>query len=188
MVFPGGASGKESTCQCRRHKRCGFSPWVGKIPWSRKWQPTPVSLPGKLHGQRSLVGYIAWGHKEWLSDWAHKIVLVWWRLYQRLFWPSRFLHLCRLPRPQNLWGNLYSLILFPSTTFCEVLINTSKSNLEKQIKCIRNSKSYTKRWNIRGIPIFFKNKIRRFSSTTITQHSSGPYNTCSKEKGKSYTY
>ena len=188
MGFPGGASGKESTCQCRRHKRCGFSPWVGKIPWSRKWQPTPIFLPGKLHGQRSLVGYIAWGHKVWLSDWAHKIVLVWWRLCQRLFWPSRFLHLCGLPRPQNLWSNLYSLILFPSTTFCEVLINTSKSNLEKQIKCIRNSKSYTKRWNIRGIPIFFKYKIRRFSSTTITQHSSGPYNTCRKEKGESYKY
>ena len=44
--FPGGASGKEPTCQVRRHKRCGFDPWVGKIPWKRKWQPTPVFLPG----------------------------------------------------------------------------------------------------------------------------------------------
>ena len=35
-------SGKESICQCRRCKRCGFNPWVGKISWSRKWQPTPV--------------------------------------------------------------------------------------------------------------------------------------------------
>ena len=35
-------SGKESTCQCRRRKRCGFNPWVRKIPWSRKWQPTPT--------------------------------------------------------------------------------------------------------------------------------------------------
>ena len=42
--FTGGASGKESTCQCRRHKRCGFNPWVRKIPWRRKWQPTPVFL------------------------------------------------------------------------------------------------------------------------------------------------
>ena len=49
--------GKESTCQYRRCKRQGFDPWVGKIPWSRKWQPTPVSLPGKSHGQRSLAGY-----------------------------------------------------------------------------------------------------------------------------------
>ena len=39
------ASGKESTCQCRNCKSCGLDPWVGKIPWSRKWQPTPVLLP-----------------------------------------------------------------------------------------------------------------------------------------------
>ena len=60
--FPSGDSGKESTCQCRRHKRRWFNPWVRKIPWSRKWQPTPVFLPGKSHGQRSLAG--PWGHKE----------------------------------------------------------------------------------------------------------------------------
>ena len=41
-----------------------FNPWVGKIPWTRKWQPTPVFLPGESHGQRSLVGYSLWGHKE----------------------------------------------------------------------------------------------------------------------------
>ena len=51
----GGASGRESTCQCRR---CGFDPWVGKITWSRKRQPTPVFLPKKLHGQRSMVSYV----------------------------------------------------------------------------------------------------------------------------------
>ena len=59
-----GHSGKESTCQCRRHKRCRFSPWVGKIPWSRKWQRTLVFLPGKFHRQRSLAGYSPWDHKE----------------------------------------------------------------------------------------------------------------------------
>ena len=42
----------------------GFSPWVEKIPWRRKWQPTPLFLPGKSHGQRSLVGYSPWGCKE----------------------------------------------------------------------------------------------------------------------------
>ena len=62
--FPGGISGKEPACQHRRHKRRGFSPWVGKIPWRGKWQPTPVFLPGKSHGQRSLVGYSPWGCKE----------------------------------------------------------------------------------------------------------------------------
>ena len=50
-----------SACPCRRHRRRGFDPWVGKIPWSRKWQPTPVFLPGNLYGQRSLAGYSPWG-------------------------------------------------------------------------------------------------------------------------------
>ena len=40
-----------------------FDPWVGKIPWRRKWQPTPVFLSGKSHGQRSLAGYSSWIHK-----------------------------------------------------------------------------------------------------------------------------
>ena len=47
-----------------RHMRCGFSPWVRKILWRRAWLPTPVFLPGKSHGQKSLVGYSPWGHKE----------------------------------------------------------------------------------------------------------------------------
>ena len=54
---PGGTSGKEPACQCRRHKRHGLDPWVRKSPGRRAWQPTPVSLPGEPHGQRSLVGY-----------------------------------------------------------------------------------------------------------------------------------
>ena len=62
--FPGGVSGKEPTCQCRRHKRHGFNPWVGKIPWRRAWQPTPAFLPGESHGQRSVAGYSPWGRKE----------------------------------------------------------------------------------------------------------------------------
>ena len=62
--FLGATRGKEPACQCRRHKRPGFSPWVRKIPWRRAWQPTPVFLPGKFHGQRSLEGYSLLGHKE----------------------------------------------------------------------------------------------------------------------------
>ena len=60
----GGSSGKEPCCQCRRHKRCGFNPWVRKITWRRKWQPTPVFLPEGSHGQRSLAGYSPWGHTK----------------------------------------------------------------------------------------------------------------------------
>ena len=52
---------KEAACQCRRRE---FDPWVGKNPWRKKWQPTPVFLPGNSHGQRSLVGYSPWGRKR----------------------------------------------------------------------------------------------------------------------------
>ena len=55
--FPGGASGEELTCQCKRHKRHGLDPWAGKIPWRWAWQPTQVFLPEESHGQRSLLGY-----------------------------------------------------------------------------------------------------------------------------------
>ena len=57
--------------QCRR-LRPGFDPWIGKIPWSRKWQPAPVFLPGEFHGQRSLVGCSPWGHRE--SDTAEHTI------------------------------------------------------------------------------------------------------------------
>ena len=55
--FPVGSSGKEATCQGSTQKRRRLDSWVGKIPWSRAWQPAPVILPGESHGQRSLVGY-----------------------------------------------------------------------------------------------------------------------------------
>ena len=57
MSFWGGASGKEPACQCRRHKRCRFNPWVRRIPQRRAWQPTPVFLPEESHGQRIPAGY-----------------------------------------------------------------------------------------------------------------------------------
>ena len=55
--FPGGSDGQESACKVK-------NPWVRKIPWRKKWQPTPVFLPGEFHGQRSLVCYSPWSHKE----------------------------------------------------------------------------------------------------------------------------
>ena len=55
--FPDGASGKESACQCRRYKRHRFDPWVRKIPWRRKWKPTPALLRGEPHGHKSLADY-----------------------------------------------------------------------------------------------------------------------------------
>ena len=59
--LPRGCTGKESACWCRR---CGFDPWVGKIPWRRKWQPIPAFLPGKSHRLRSLAGYSPGGCKD----------------------------------------------------------------------------------------------------------------------------
>ena len=72
---PGSWDGKEFFLQCRRLK---FDPWVGKFPWRREWQPTPVFLPGEFHGQRTLVGYSPWGHKEsdmteWLTHMFHAV-------------------------------------------------------------------------------------------------------------------
>ena len=65
-----GLSSKESACQCRRHR---FNPWVRKIPWRRKWQPTPVFLPGKSHEQRNLAGpWGPWGCKRVGYDLATK--------------------------------------------------------------------------------------------------------------------
>ena len=62
--------GEKSCLQCGR---TGFDPWVGKIHWRRKWQFTPVFLPGKSHGQRSLDGCSPWGHKE--SDTTEQLTL-----------------------------------------------------------------------------------------------------------------
>ena len=55
--LPKWLSDKQCACQCRRHWRHRFDPWVGKIPWRRKWQPTLVFLPEKSHEHRSLAGF-----------------------------------------------------------------------------------------------------------------------------------
>ena len=63
LDFPGGASGKEPHCQCKKCKRCGFDHWVEKIPWRRAWQPTPVLFPREFNGQRRQAGYSPRGHR-----------------------------------------------------------------------------------------------------------------------------
>ena len=62
--FPGGASGKEPSWECRRYKRCRFNPQFRNIPWISEGQCTPVFLLGEFHGQRNLVGYSPWGLTE----------------------------------------------------------------------------------------------------------------------------
>ena len=65
LVFPGGTDGKESACNAGDLGVIPeFNPWIGKTPWRRAWQPTPVFLPRESHGQRSPAGYSPWGRKE----------------------------------------------------------------------------------------------------------------------------
>ena len=71
--LPWWLSGKKSACERRRR---GFNPWIGKIPSRRKWQPTPVILPGKSHGQRSLACYSPWGLKELDTPSTHTLLLL----------------------------------------------------------------------------------------------------------------
>ena len=59
--FPGGSAVKNPPARAE-DVRCGFDPWVGKIPWRRKWQPTLAFWPGESHGQRDLEGDSPWGH------------------------------------------------------------------------------------------------------------------------------
>ena len=72
----GNGSVVKISLKCRRRKRCVFNLWVGKIPWSRKWQATPVFLPGKSHGQRSLAGYSPWDGKRVGHDLVTKKTIV----------------------------------------------------------------------------------------------------------------
>ena len=79
--FLSGTSGKQPAYQCRGHKRCGFDPWVRKIPWRRAWQPTPVFLPGEPHGRGTWWDVVhrvteSWTRLKLLSTHAHMRVLV----------------------------------------------------------------------------------------------------------------
>ena len=80
MGFPGGASGKELACQCRRREAHGFDSSVGKIPWRKAGQPTPVFMPGESHGQKSLMGRCQLGCKELdtteATEHAHNIYII----------------------------------------------------------------------------------------------------------------
>ena len=73
-----GLSGKEFACQCGSLKQRRFDPWVRKTPWRRKWQPTPVSLPGESYGQSSLEGHSPWGCKEQDTTEQSCVNITWW--------------------------------------------------------------------------------------------------------------
>ena len=121
--FPWWLSGKEFACQRRRHK---FDPWVEPILWRRKWQATPVFLPGKSHEQRSLAGYSPWSYKE--SDTTELLnnkrlitvfvcVCVPFRIILLLFNPkATSFSLCLLKTPFS-QVNAFNIDFFPSKSF-----------------------------------------------------------------------
>ena len=102
---PGGTSGEESICQRKRLERREFDPCVRKIPWNRKWHPTPVFLPGKFHGQRSLAAYSPRGCKE--SDVTGHILM-----------QIRCLASAQLPCPPGLLSAWTLLLSFRGQRFC----------------------------------------------------------------------
>ena len=123
--FPWWVSGKESACQCWRRRS---HLWVRKIPWKRRWQPTPEFLPGKSHGYRSLVGYSPWGCERMGHDWATK--------QQRLMILSTF---------SCAYGPLvYFLQLSVSSSLCPFL----KIKLWKLPKCSSTDEWISKMWYI----------------------------------------
>ena len=122
MGFSGGSVGKESSCNANPR----FSPWVRKIPWRRKWQPTPVFLSGKSLGWRSLVGYSLWVKrvktfksrtdkvldKEWKKPW-----LIWsssLKFAYQLIWLSdqTVQYFCFFISECNVYWHFTSRILF----------------------------------------------------------------------------
>ena len=96
LGFPGGASGKEPTCQFRRCKRHGFSPWVGKIPWRKAWQPAAVFLPGDFHGQRNLACYSSYSSQRVGHGWKDLVGMDTWihALFIYLFTSQSWIILC----------------------------------------------------------------------------------------------
>ena len=131
--FLGNASGKEPTCQCKRHKRFRFYPWVGKIPWRRGWQPTPVFLPGGSPLTEEPGGLLSMGSQRIRHDWVTKnkgtdIKLSWERGVNMFF---RFFPLCpqlettRFSEVNSLWEALFGYtptpLPFPCAWYCRSL-------------------------------------------------------------------
>ena len=128
VYFSCGSDGKESTCNVWDPPR--FSPWVGKIPWRRKWLPTPVFLPREFQGQKSLAGCSPWGHKEsGMTEQFHfpsfflihnikfylfKCIVLW---LAYLTMSSRFIHVWHLSDFLS-FIKLNNIPFFVYTTFC----------------------------------------------------------------------
>ena len=122
-------SGKESACQYWRHKKPGFGPWVGKFPWCRKQQLTPLFLSGEFHGQRSLAGYSPWGLKESdMTEHTHTAKYVMrWQPASALTFPPHTYQILRMRK--NLMEFLFQLFHF---------VNKITKYQRSQVTCLRS--------------------------------------------------
>ena len=118
LGFPGDLMVRNPPCQCRRPR---FHPWVGKIPWRRPWQPTPVFSPGKSHGQRSLVGYSPWGGSQRdTTEHVHISNYLCWKTFY-LSWTNAFIKYNKRnllqkwnKHKQNTYKALFFLVMRPN--------------------------------------------------------------------------
>ena len=101
---------------CLQYVRPGFDPWVEKMPWRRAWQPTLLFLPGESHGQRRLVGYSPWGHKE-LDKTEHYYYYYYIKIYIRCFINIGFMN------QWNLIRNIWSICSHSSTNQTDTSLN-----------------------------------------------------------------
>ena len=134
MCFPGGSVVKNLPANAGDIE---FDPWVGKIPWRRQWQPTPVFLPGKFHGWRSLVGYGPWGHKtvrHHSSDWTTTTKSVYMSLLLSHFVPPSPFPPC--PQVHSLWLRLYSWSFVVMPIGLESVTQSEASQKGKNKYCI----------------------------------------------------
>ena len=129
--------------QCRR---CRFNPWVRSIPWRRKWQPTPVSLPRKSHGQRSLVGYSPLGHKRVTHNLAAK------QQWQLQFLLPRVKQILVLEKRNILW--LLALVI----TIADILENVRRIDivLDDFSQLLHNYRVFELCWENQHIAILAK--------------------------------
>ena len=122
-----------------------FNPWVGKIPWRRKWQPTPVFLPGKSHGWRSLAGCNPWGCKkldktEWTCPSVHYVDILeyfWWEswsvtkysiILKSVVWPNWIISLLLfMSDSKQCWSEKYTNFYF--------IINFYSLSVFMQLSC-----------------------------------------------------
>ena len=129
--FPGGATGKELTCQCRIHKKCGSDPWVGKLPWRRAWLPTPVFLPGESPWTEAPGRLLSIGSQRVGHNWATKhstnvtfvlLILILVRFSCFLSWNWKLVRFIYLFKYQLLISLIFSIVFLVSMAFISVVI------------------------------------------------------------------